>query len=290
MVQYRTATSADIDAVHHVWLATAYPDSAQRAALPVLGVAPWFGHLVDYGSLMVATIDEQVVGFAATITRGSVRFLAECFVLPAHQSQGISKALIALLYADWTGIRCTFASSDRRAVSRYTRAGMTPRWERYILTVRHHDRLGTPTLHVQPTTNITNWLANDKRFVGHDRSVDIREYFLAKTHGQLLEIYASGDLVGQAIFERDPYSPTRVGACSISAVIAFGPTHAAAAVHAVVHWAVRAGWSSVVVRVPAEHPSLPLLLDRGLAIVDSESFCASKEWFDPMVYAPTGLL
>ena len=77
MVQYRTATSADIDAVHDVWLATAYPDPAQRAALPVLGVAPWFGHLVDHGTLVVATIDEQVIGFAATITRGSVRFLAE---------------------------------------------------------------------------------------------------------------------------------------------------------------------------------------------------------------------
>jgi GNAT superfamily N-acetyltransferase len=290
MVQYRTATAADIPAIHACWLATEFPDDAQRAALPLVGVAPWFAHLLAHGTMLVATADDQVIGFAATITRGTVRFLAECFILPAYQSQGISRELLRQLYDDWTGVRSTLASGDRRAVSRYVRAGMTPRWTRYVLSVSHPERIGTAALHVQPCTNITNWLANDRRVLGHDRSVDVREYFLAKTDAQLLEVYAGGDLVAQAIVERAHYSPTRIGALNIAGVMAFGPTHAANAVHSVVHWAIRAGWATVYVRVPGAHPALPLLLDRGMAIVDSETFCASKEWFDQTVYAPTGML
>ncbi len=290
MIQYRPATSADITDIHECWLATEFPDASQRAALPVLGVAPWFGHMIEHGNMIVATSEDIVIGFAATITRGTIRYLAECFVHPAYQSQGIAKQLIAILYVGWSGTRCTIASADNRAVSRYSRAGMTPRWQRYTMTVTHHERLGSAALYVQPTTNITTWLANDRRFVGIDRSVDVREYFLAKTHAQLLEIYAGADVVAQAIVERDAYSPSRIGAMSIAGVIAFGPTHAAQAIHSVVHWAVRAGWSTIYVRVPSEHPSLPLLIERGLTIVECETYCASKEWFDPTVYAPTGLL
>lgn len=290
MVQYRIATQADIDAIHACWLETEFPDESQRAALPLVGVAPWFGHLLAHGAMQVATVDEQVVGFAATITRGTVRFLVECFILPAYQSQGISRELLSRLYQDWTGVRCTLASDDRRAVSRYVRAGMIPRWTRYRMTVKHPDRLGTAALHVQPATNVTNWLANDRRIVGYDRSVDVREYFLAKTDAQLLEIYAGGDLVAQAIVERNYYSPTKIGALNIAGVMTFVPTHAANSVHAVVNWAVRAGWATVYVRVPGAHPALPLLIDRGLTIVDTETYCASKEWFDPSVYAPTGLM
>lgn len=290
MVQYRIATETDIDAIHACWLETEFPDESQRAALPLVGVAPWFAHLIAHGTIQVATVDDTVVGFAAVITRGNVRFLAECFILPSYQSQGISRQLLEQLYRDWTGVRSTLASGDRRAVSRYVRAGMIPRWTRYIMTVEHPERLGTAALHVQPATNVTNWLANDRRILGYDRSIDIREYFLAKTNAQLLEIYAAGDLVAQAIVERAPYSPTRIGSLNICGVMAFGPLHAANAVHAVVHWATRAGWSSVFVRVPGVHPALPLLIDRGMAIVDSETFCASKEWFDPTVYAPTGMM
>ncbi|GAA4921385.1 GNAT superfamily N-acetyltransferase [Nonomuraea thailandensis] len=83
-----------------------------------------------FGTLLLAPAppgeeDGLALGFGGTLRRGELTHLADLFVLPAHQSSGLGRALLArLLAAD--GPRATFASSDPRALGLYVRHGLRP--------------------------------------------------------------------------------------------------------------------------------------------------------------------
>lgn len=286
----RSATVADVPAIHASWLLTDFPDAAERAKVATLGEAPWFGYLVAHGTMLVAEVDGHIIGFAATITRGRMCYLAECFVQPTWQSQGVTKALLAQLFADPTLVRCTLASSDPRAVSRYMRVGMRPQWPMYFLSLHDASRLGDTTYSVRETTDVEAWLHYDRRLVGHDRAVDITDYFVAHCQAALLQIYAGAQLVGQSLVQRRHYDPDMSGAMNVSLTGVFDAQHAAGAMHAAVVWTHALGAPHIHMRVPAAHAGLPLLIERGMHIAGVETFCASQMWFDPTCYAPSGMM
>ena len=289
MFSIRTATMADVPAIHQCWLDTDFTPEEQIPVKP-LGIAPWFPNLVEHGDMRVAESAGAIIGFAATVTRGRMQYLSECFVRPDWQSMGVTKSLLDALYTDPTLIRCTLASSDRRAVSRYMRAGMTPRWPMYILDLVDPTKLDTPRYQATVCTDVAEWLHYDYRLVGHDRSIDITQYFIAACDAALLQIHDGARLVGQALVQRRHYDPGAVGARNIGPVGVFDRADAAHAVHAAVAWVVADGVSKVHLRVPAEHAALPWMIARGMHIDGVETYCASQEWFDPTCYAPSGLM
>ena len=290
MWQIRQAEIADVPAIHDSWLLTDFPDEGERALVARLGPAPWFAHLIAHGDMRVAEVDGQIIGFAATITRGRICYLSECYVQPAWQSRGVTKALLAALYTDHTVVRCTLASSDVRAVSRYMRVGMRPQWPMYFVRVSDAPRLGEPQYEVRETTDHEAWLYYDRRIVGHDRAIDITDYFVAHCQAALLQIYAGKQLIGQSLVQRRHYDPDASGAMNVSLTGVFAPQHAAGVMHAAVAWTHALGAPDVHMRVPAAHAGLPLLIDRGMHIAGVETFCASQMWFDPTCYAPSGMM
>lgn len=290
MGQIRQAEIADVPAIHDSWLLTDFPDEAERALVARLGPAPWFAYLIAHGDMRVAEVDGQIIGFAATITRGRVCYLSECFVQPAWQSRGVTKALLAALYTDHTVVRCTLASSDPRAVSRYMRVGMRPQWPMYFVRLSDATRLGDPQYEVRETNDVEAWLFYDRRIVGHDRAIDIADYFVAHCQAALLQIYDGPQLIGQSLAQRQHYDPGASGVMNISLTGVFDSQYAAGAMHAAVAWTHALGAPDVHMRVPAAHAGLPFLIDRGMHIAGVETFCTSQMWFDPTCYAPSGLM
>src|SRR6185437_8367333 len=92
------------------------------------GFFPDVLHEFRHGQMLVAERDEQVQGYASSITRGHMAFLSSLFISPTVQSTGLGRALLAALRPPAGLLFCTDSSSDPRAVALYVRAGLRPRW------------------------------------------------------------------------------------------------------------------------------------------------------------------
>ena len=77
--------------------------------------------------MMVATLDEQIVGFAGVRRIGETSVVSDCFVAPEQQGRGIGGALLSRLLPQRPAM--TFASSDPKAHSLYRRFGMHRQWD-----------------------------------------------------------------------------------------------------------------------------------------------------------------
>jgi GNAT superfamily N-acetyltransferase len=129
MIDLRPASTSDLSAIHNVWwaadLGVGAPDSARKQN-------PWFGHVLRTGTMLVATIDEETVGFAGHRLVGATSVISDCFVDPAHQAKGIGTAMLKALLALDRPVM-TLASTDPKARSLYKRFRMIPRFECYYL-------------------------------------------------------------------------------------------------------------------------------------------------------------
>ena len=120
MTRFRAATVSDLPDIHKVWWA-ADPFKASQDN-------PWFGHVLRTGSMMVATVDERVIGFAGIRQVGATTVVSDCFVDPAEQARGVGTGLLSHLLTGG-GPVMTMASRDPKARSLYSRFGMAPQWE-----------------------------------------------------------------------------------------------------------------------------------------------------------------
>ena len=126
----RDADPSDLDAVYDVWYAT---EIVGLPNPPPPRTMPWFGHLLDVGRLVVAEERGAVVGFAGLLDLGSCVALSDLFVRPDRQSHGVGAALLDEVLPG--GRPCvTMASADPRAIASYARRGMRPRWPAYYLS------------------------------------------------------------------------------------------------------------------------------------------------------------
>ena len=116
-VEIRPATLADVDAIVAVLHANdeKHLDDA------------YVGHVLATGRVVVALIDEELIGVGASIERGGVTHIADLYVDPKRQGAGVGGKLLSALEAARTPCT-TFSSSDPRALPLYVRAGLAPWW------------------------------------------------------------------------------------------------------------------------------------------------------------------
>lgn len=170
----RTATVADLPAIHDIFYRN---EVVGHADPPPPGPLPaWLRHTLATGTLLVAELAGVPIGYAGLTIRDRVAFLTDLFVQPAHQSRGIGGALLRAILPPGDLTRCTLASSDPRALSRYIRAGMRPRWQNFWLLAESATlRLPPGDVRVAAADPADpDLLAWDRRFSGRDRPNDHR--------------------------------------------------------------------------------------------------------------------
>ena len=120
MIDFRPASSEDLPEIHRIWWAADPFDAFNKN--------PWFAHVLRTGSMLVATIDTRLVGFAGVRRIGETTVVSDCFVDPDHQGQGVGTGLLSRLVPEKRPVM-TLASSDPKARSLYSRFGMAVQWD-----------------------------------------------------------------------------------------------------------------------------------------------------------------
>ena len=120
MIDFRAATMGDLPDIHRIWWAADPFDAFNDN--------PWFAHVLRTGSMMVATIDRRLVGFSGVRRIGETTVVSDCFVDPDHQGRGVGTGLLSRLVPEERPVM-TFASSDPKARSLYSRFGMAVHWD-----------------------------------------------------------------------------------------------------------------------------------------------------------------
>ena len=261
----RDAGPDDLGPIYDVWYAT---ETVGLAQPPPPRTMPWFGHLLDVGRLVVAERDGAVVGFAGVVDLGSCVALSDLFVRPERQSHGVGTALLDEVLPPGRPL-VTMASADPRAVASYARRGMRPRWPAYYLTATADQiRPGArPSMIVEPLPfDAYDWpLPGD---LPYHRALGARP----------LAVRRDGRPIGTALVV--DASPQRLFYPDTSEVLettADAAGDAAELVLAVVGHVLDGGATRVVVQVPGPHGALAPLLERGFAITDVDTACASDD-------------
>jgi ribosomal protein S18 acetylase RimI-like enzyme len=186
-ITYRPGTLADSHAVFTVFEG-ALADLSGRLGVQADMTAgepeawwlrrPLFEHLARTAAqFWVAEVDGDVIGYARSIERDGVLELTEFFVRPGHQSGGIGGELLARAFpAEGARHRVIVATTDSRALGRYLRAGVYPRFPIYFLGRAPSDVTIATDLTVMPITNTSEALPVlariDQAVLGHRREAD----------------------------------------------------------------------------------------------------------------------
>lgn len=270
----RHATASDLPRLWEIRAATEAPDPADPppAGPPSLTL----GHLARTATLLLAERDGRVVGFGGRADRSGVAFLTDLFVDPALQSTAVGKTLLRELFQEAGRKRMTLASTDARAVSLYTRAGMTPRWPNFDLVA---DSAG---LQLRQERNVTLRPADplDPTFLDWDFAVGKRRrpqdfaFFRDAQDASFFWVVAGGETVGYAVVRRDSVFGGPDDTLTVGPVGGRTAAASRAGTLAAVAWA-QTRASRLEISAPGPHPALPTLLEVGFRIHYIGTFCAS---------------
>jgi len=286
-VTYRRARPEDVPGIDAVVAAAdagpavtpAAPGDASDAPGFLPGTqAAYLTHLVGRPKAAVAVAtdpDDAIVAFAAAVETGRAVHLADLFVHPERQGQGIGRRLLEDVFGESHGRPfTTFASDDPRALPIYVRAGMAAWWPNLYLA---GDPGGLPTRGPDEPEVVTTTLAtiaeHERRWAGVDRDPELA-YWSTLAGGQALVARHDGTIVGVG-FVRDRLSGP--GRWLDHAVVAPGADGAT-----VLLAIARAGWDGAELAgasVPGPSGLVPVLLRAGFTIRDRDTFLAS----DPSV-------
>jgi GNAT superfamily N-acetyltransferase len=272
----RPADAADLPAIASILEANDEPVSWPDVPRP-----PYVEHLLTRPGLrlVVGELDGTVAGVAGSIEVGSParRFLTDLYVDPGRQSRGLGSAMLREVMAV-ADERMTFSSRDPRALSAYIRSGMRPWWPLLYLE-GEAARLGAHDRGVEERPADEDESARlSKAWTGIDRSVDFAFYArLPEAAGFVISIDGRDAATGWA--RRELAEPGRwldhasmaPGADPIRA--AFAILRAAAA------------GERIGAAVPGPHPAVARLLEAGMRIDDTDTFCAT----DPGLLDPERL-
>ncbi len=271
----RDATHDDVEACNQVWLST-QPDIGDA----ILPEQPLAQHELASGRLILAEVDGHVVGFGATLTRSGVAYLADLFVVPAHQSSGIGRTLLHALFADHRGQLFTFASSDARARRLYEQFGMRVVEPYHYLDARLDAIVPSATdIELVPAQR-REVLAVDAPITGRDRSADIDH---ATSLGATWYVARRGQAsVGvAAVVAPTWWSPWHPHGCRIGPVMAHDAHDVAPILAAALSTSetIQTDVDVDVVStfVPSSLPALPALLGLGFEVVDTDLLMASDD-------------
>ena len=261
----RDADRSDLGVVYDVWYAT---ETVGLPNPPPPRTMPWFGHLLDVGRLVVAEEGGAVVGFAGLLDHGSCVALSDLFVRPDHQSHGLGAALLDEILP--AGRACvTMASADPRAIGSYARRGMGPRWPAYYLSAT----AGQVRDGAWPVLDVRE-LALDEYDWPWPGDVPYHRALGARP----LAIERAGARLGTAlVVDGSPQRLFHPDTTELLETTVDDARDAAAVVLAVVGHLLERHASRLVVQVPGPHGALAPLLERGFAITDVDTACASED-------------
>ncbi len=287
----RPATPADLARIYEIWYASEIEGAPDP---PPPGDASDFRHELETGEMRVTERGGQVIGFAATLTRSGITYLAELFVAKACRSSGVGKRLLQAILPQDERTICTLSSRDPRALALYVRAGMRPYWPHAWLRASAERLGGLPTGEVEVSIGqgdeplLRHW---DMQISGRDRSPDY-PYWLEQRRAVPLWFRRRGQVVGYGFaHRRSPDSLWSPDALTLGPLGALTADDAAACVLAAVRWARREA-DVLRLALPGPHPALPLLLEGGFQITYVETFLSSsaRSLFEPRRYVTSGSL
>ena len=285
----RPATPEDLPALYDIWY---WSEAGDAPSQPPRGPWPWLAHELATGELLLAERDGAAIGFAATITRGEIAFLSDCFVRAAAQSGGVGRRLLQQLLPRDGRTYCTVSSSDPRAQALYIRAGMRPRWPNFILMAEASTVAAMPAGRVE----IAEGRAGDPALVEWDAAIGGRRrpeehaYLVAHHQATPLWFMRGERRIGYGYAQL--FSPEllwRPATLRLGPIGALSERDALACVSAAVGWAISRA-SAIQISVPGPHAALAALLAARFMIDDVEIFLSSSDrpLFNAGCYIPSG--
>ncbi len=220
-----------------------------------------------------------------------VAFLTDLFVRPDLQSAGLGAELLRRVLPRDEGVRCTFSSSDPRALALYIRADMQPRWPHFCLRLQGPPRRDLSTNDVETVEAqagdplLAQW---DAEIGGRLRPAD-HAYWLQAQRAAPLWLRRRGAIIGYGYARLGAGSLYHPDACTLGPIGARTPADAAACVLAAVEWARRRA-AVLLISLPGPHPALAPLLDAGFHITYVETFLSTADtpFFDARCYIASG--
>jgi len=285
----REATASDLPSIYRIFLEG---EIEQGATVPPISKIPMFlRHELQSGHMVICKEDDEVTGFATTITRGEMMYLAELFVRSDRQSGGAGKLLLRHVLKGADGI-CTLSSADPKAMALYIRAGMRPLWPNLWL----RRDVATETAPSLDNLDVIahEAFANDPELIGWDHGSSKRRR--EADHAYWIETGAvpfwftrDHERIGYGYLQtRNESSLWLQDAITIGPLGAKTPEDAAACLLCAAEMATRRA-NVVRVAVPGPHQGLRPLLEAGFRITSVETYMESKPYgLDPRLYIGSG--
>lgn len=254
------------------------PDADNHWLDPAFVASYWqrrqslFEHLARTADqFWVAEQDGQLIGFARSSVRDGVRELLEFFVRPGYQGQGIGGELLRRAFpAGGARRRAIIATREMRALARYMKAGVYPRFPNYYIfrkpeVVPFTTDLEFTTVGLAPET-LDAIRAVDQAILGFTRDVD--HQFLLQDRQALL-FRRAGEVAGYGYFGKGTGPIALLDAADFPAVLAWAESEAAAR-----------GDDEFGMQLPlVNRHAVDYLLARGFQIEDFTVFFMSDEPF-----------
>jgi GNAT superfamily N-acetyltransferase len=242
---YRPGAFADTRAVYDVF-AQATSDlerrmgsleMAEKWADPAFIEEYWqrrgslFKHLARTAAqFWVAEQNGGIIGFARSTLHDGVVELVDFFVLPGNQSTGVGRQLLERAFPrDGAYKRAIIASTDIRALSRYLKSGVYPRFPLYYIFREPRPVEIETDLEFRPVTSNQETIAAfreiDQVILGFTRDED-HEFLLKDRQSYLF--YRAGRLAGYGYFGQCMGPIALLDEADFPAVLARAETEAAA--------------------------------------------------------------
>lgn len=291
MTIYRPAHQTDLAQVYDVFYQNEIHDTPVPP--PPAQVPSDLHHIFETGTIYVAEQDGTILAFAASITRDNVTYLTDLFVRPDQQSSRLGQTLLQYVMLHNEKVRCTFSSTDPRALALYIRSGMQPLWPHFCL------RLTGPLRDNPSKTDIEihEGQADDPSFIQWDARISGR--LRPDDHIHWLRHQRTIPLWFTRQENKIGYGYVRLGegtlwypeACTLGPIGIQSPEDATACTLAAVNWARKhAGADVLLINIPGPHPVLASLLNLGFHITYVETFLttATTPFFDARCYISSG--
>jgi GNAT superfamily N-acetyltransferase len=270
----RPATIGDAGAIRAIL--AAHGNDGPVVVADVVG--PYLAHLVARGRARVATIDDEIVGFGATVDTGRAVHLADLVVHPDRLGQGIGRPLLEAVF-EGAVQRTTFASEDPRALPLYVRAGMQPLWASlYVQGPSGALPAIDGTLRTE-SASTDRLAALELLWTGFDRSSD-HAFWGAMPEGDAFVVRDGETVVGFGYARVRQAAPIRV----LDRLIIHPDADPVVVTIAALRRAGRGG--PVLLSLMGPHPALRPLLEARFRVVDRDQFLAS----DPAIVDPARLI
>jgi GNAT superfamily N-acetyltransferase len=289
MISFRPAHETELSQIYEVFYHNEVRESPQP---PAPGDPPaYLRHVLQTGTLFVASQDGAILAYAGAITRGGMTFLTDLFVHPAHQSGQLGKTLLRAVLPQDDLIHCTVSSSDPRALALYIRAGMRPQWPYFALQLEKPIQEWPATHSVE----ISEADSNDQELIDWDSQISGRQrplehdFWVREQQAVPLWFRRGDQMVGYGYIRLKAGTLWHPRTCALGPIGVKAAEDAPACTLAAVYWALQRA-DVLSIEVPGPHPCLTPLLERGFRISYVDTFVSTTDMpkFFARCYIPSG--